>query len=194
MEILLRNEPAVTPKNAPIDRIMPAFFAAMLHGYASSDGEVKEVAGLFHRFSKITVFNGDEHGFEGFKVIDLWEATPFCDFSFGTTRVIYKGTPVWIMQYQGYYEKDVIPFLKLALATSYSKSEFTGGRGPMFFEVGENDSPYFGLRYVNHFQTVGQVQDWKKFDGEEEILRKSSTGGPVVRAGYHKYSGLLLLH
>ncbi|MEI6238099.1 MAG: hypothetical protein WCP15_01020 [bacterium] len=194
MEIILRNEPAATPKNAPIEKILPAFFAAMLHGYASSDGVVKEVAGLFHRFSKITVFNGDEHGFEGFKVVDLWEVTPFGNFSFGTIRVIYMGIPVWIMQYQGYYEKDVIPFLKLALATSYSRHEFTGGRGPTMFEVEEMESPYHGLRYENHFQKVGEKTDWRKFDGEEKILRGSGMGKHAVRVGYHEYSGLLLLH
>ena len=69
-----------------------------------------------------------------FLYVDMYYSSGYK--SGGQTVIWYKGNPVWIMQYQGWWQGDderVILFLKHALKAA---DGFVGGRGPEIFQKG----------------------------------------------------------
>ena len=66
---------------------------------------------------------------------------------------------LWIMHYEGWYEKETIPLLKLALATQY-RGGFYGGRGPYIF----THPNHLGLVYRNSV-----VGTFRQFTARDEI-------------------------
>lgn len=67
----------------------------------------------------------------------------------GQTTLFHDGTPVWLMQYQGWCKDDdpqTIALLKAALTENYSKGVWRCGRGPSTFRDQEK---WPGLFYTN---------------------------------------------
>jgi hypothetical protein len=113
-----------------------------------------------------------------FTLIDSW-----CDKS-GYTQILYMGTLIWVMHYEGTYTKEdgVIQLLKAALHDAYSNGNFMGGRGPKTFTLD-------GLKkYINTWRGFG----FRKFAGEELIFDPRRPRGEQ-RFGQHAYSGMLLV-
>ena len=82
------------------------------------------------------------------------------------------------MSYLGFYQKEVISFLKQALATNYKAKIFMGGRGPASYRVGS-------MLYINEAVSVASNFNW--FDGKESVCG----GGQLY--GFHAYSGMGML-
>ena len=131
-------------------------------------------------------------------MVDRFCGNNYCSESFGTTVILawdpdlHKYQNVWVMQYSGWYEKEAIPFLKLALMENYAKRIFHGGRGPRDFEI--DGSP---LQYscVAHGGPIGNLGICKgisfcHFWGNEGI-RDNDNGGRIM--GEHQFSGQILL-
>jgi hypothetical protein len=151
--------------------IQRTFFAAMRAGYTGGASKT-HILGL--PGSKVIVFEQGQ-----WLVKDIYFTHRRSDYSSGMTVITCGGEPVWTMSYQGYYEKDVIPFLKRALAASYDKEEWSAGRGPkLFFDD--------RLTYRNE---IGKAH-FNRFWGREEI---SNSATNRVR-GYHDYHGVLYQH
>lgn len=95
----------------------------------------------------------------------------------GHTTMWYKGRPVWIMHYGGWYAEEAIPFLKQCLRQAYEFDRvFYGGRGPACVR-GER------FTYVNRY--LGTFDD---FRGEESIFDLDG-----ACRGYHWYHGMSLI-
>lgn len=86
----------------------------------------------------------------------------------------------WAMFYRGVYDKDVIPFLKAVLASTYREGVWVGGRGHGSYE--EPDKP---LLYIN-----SQSGDFEFFSGREQII--STAAGSDPEMGWHDYHGGLV--
>jgi hypothetical protein len=148
-----------------------AFFKAMAAGWA---GEVTQKTTI-PEFpgSKIIIFECD-----GYKVVDAYLSNPDSHKSNGSTTIWYKGVPVWVMTYQGYYDKVALPFLKECLLQAYvTERKFYGGRGPGLVR-GE------GFTYTNQIAPTA----FTNFEGEEHVF--DLKGRP---RGYHSYRGMSLL-
>jgi hypothetical protein len=150
------------------------FFRAMLAGYLGGD-KSKGVR------MKTRDLNGNEttitYAEEDFVVIDRYYTTPGSNASVGLTLILFKGNPVWWMSYNGEYPKEVIPFLKSALAEAYREGEFNGGRGKVVF------SKHKEFEYFNDCSGHCLFQS---FYGLEKIVKKENFHNWV---GYHKYHG-----
>lgn len=153
--------------------VLEAFFQAIIAGYAG--GKKNQEKELLEELldCKMTRF---EQG--RYQVTDMWRTLPNSDYSFGETVVYRDIIPIWVMSYQGWYDGEVIPFLKEALRNAYEQRQFVGGRGPEKYETGD-------LMYVNSYRD--NRGDWRRFSESEMILR----GTKVM--GYHHYQGILLL-
>jgi hypothetical protein len=159
--------------NIDIKQIKSFFFKAMAEGWAAS-GEKKTVSPL-PGYKAITFQD------ENYYLIDCYCVNPSSDKSAGITTIYFQDNPVWIMNYGGCYEKQVIDFLKLALTETINKQEFIGGRGPQKFAHRE----FKGLMYINN----PVLFDFSEFKGREEVY-DFLTG---IHYGYHDYWGMSLL-
>lgn len=163
------------------DQILPVFFAAMREGYATENPEKS----TFNEFpgSKVITFEK-----EGFIVKDCYfSSKQMGELSFGQTVIFYEGVPVWVMSYQGWYAKSVIPLLKSALWENYGAREegiFFGGRGPDTFL--SKEKRFEGLVYLNK---LNSLNDWKIFWGKEDIVDQINSRS----MGWHKYQGMLMV-
>jgi hypothetical protein len=109
-----------------VSKIQQVFFLAMLRGYAKSPAKamLPQLPG-----SRVVT---TVHGYGGrFRVADCWLVSNNSNLSSGTTTIWFKNEPVWVMHYGGWYDMEVIPFLKKCLLRAYRKREFYGGRGPV---------------------------------------------------------------
>jgi hypothetical protein len=153
-----------------------AFFLAMMAGYASV-ARVEKRTILELPGSKMIRF---EYG--RYTIIDTWWTVPDSPYSFGQTIIYRDDIPVWVMQYQGDYAEDAIPFLKEALREAYSNRNFIGGRGPAKYERD-------GWYYENHSvrkpgsTSIMVANSFQMFSTFESII------GPGGWKGYHLCTG-----
>ncbi|MFA6535862.1 MAG: hypothetical protein WC250_03095 [Candidatus Paceibacterota bacterium] len=153
--------------------IESAFFSAMSKGYIQNlpPEHTPKIPGL----KTVSIAVGD------LLVIDSWVTTPISKKSSGTTTISHRRCPVWIMHYGGWFEEDVVPFLKAALYSAYMiERKFYGGRGPVVFDSAEFPNwVYRNTILRNSFQ---------QFSGQEEIHTRTE-----CCLGYHWYRGMSLL-
>lgn len=161
-----------------LNEVQEVFFEAMRKGYAFSSSKVA-IAGL--PGSKSIPFRIGE-----FSLLDYYFVAPGSNHSYGTTVIWVAEKPVWIMHYGGWYQKDVIPFLKRALMRNYSENIFLGGRGPERLE-GEDHT----LQYLNKVER----NEFANFKGYEYIISTSEQTGvkPGQKMGEHHYFGGLMI-
>lgn len=158
------------------------FFRAMRDGYASGveKGTITEVPGS----KTIRLL------YQTWELLDLYVVTPTGEWSGGTTHIFYKGVPVWMMQYMGWYRKEAIPCLKAALSEAYSTFQFFGGRGPekKYFLHPETGEMW---EYINR-ETPIPRGNWRNFGhtfaGIETILAPDGSS-----AGFHTYQGMWMV-
>jgi hypothetical protein len=150
-------------------RVFYYFMAAMNAGYAKTPakGTIVEMPG-----SKTIEYRCDK-----WRVLDTYFITPQSEYSGGGTVIWYGPVPVWMMQYLGYYEKEAIPCLKVALAHQYNQEKFNGGRGPDFFHF-EN------YTYINRVEK----NEFRHARGEEMVF---DAGGKKL--GWHRYQALYMV-
>jgi len=185
---------AETPRcPVTVDEIEDFFFKAMVSSSWASDGQCVEIElGDLYKHKEFS-FYGD-----GFWMVDRFCGNDYCSQSFGTTSILVwdgdlqKWQPVWAMQYSGWYEKEAVPFLKLALMENYAKRIFHGGRGPRDFEI---DDCQFQYSCVSHRGYIGDLvrgrgTSFNRFWGNEGI-RDNDNGGRIV--GEYQFSGQILL-
>jgi len=134
-------------------------------------------------------------GYAGFKehrvvdfdlrLVDRYCVNEFGPMSSGATTIFVKlgdcWQPVWVMNYQGWYDKAVIRFLKRVLLYTYQKGVFQGGRG---LNADESRPP---LKYRNE---VAPDSTFSEFSGYESI---TGFGDDAPSFGWHRYSGALLI-
>lgn len=156
------------------ERIEAFFFEAMKEGWATP---AKKVPIPELPSSKSIPFRRGE-----FSLLDYYLVNPDSSYSYGTTVIWVSEQPVWVMHYGGFYDKIAIPFLKRALQSTYSRTNFIGGRGPEEYQ--EEGSP---LVYQNHpnYQEFG----FARFSGWENIF---SSEDPCITLGEHRYFGGIL--
>ncbi|MFC1757022.1 DUF5680 domain-containing protein [Patescibacteria group bacterium] len=153
-------------------QIENVFFEAMLYGWASKNPEkisIPEFPGM-----KGIVYESGQ-----FRVVDGYFVTPYSDMSTGMTMIWHATVPVWVMYYGGWYDEEVIPFLKSCLNNAYEEHRFYGGRGP--FLVRDQNLAYENSVDSNSFED---------FVGEENIY---DTEGQRHHRGFHWYKGMSLL-
>ena len=155
------------------------FFEAMRHGWTSDQAQfvTKEYDGWKE---KTWVFTSPN--FPNFQLIDQYRTFSNSRVSEGKKSISFSGIPVWYMVYGGWYNKQVIPFLKRALARNYNEGVFIGGRGPDRLE-GEDHT----LQYLNRVQQ----NDFANFGGHEWIEATSPHSGMSAgtKLGEHHYFG-----
>ena len=153
-----------------LEKIKEFFFKAMTQGYAAGGEKIKIPNMPWYK--GISFKEGD------FYLLDNYCVTPHSFKSAGTTTIWFQGIPVWFMSFGGYYEHQVIQFLKSALSRSYQVQQFLGGRGPKVFSSGS-------LTYLNQVYSP----EFSQFKGREEIFNHNTD----KCLGYHEYWGMLLL-
>ena len=153
------------------------FFEAMKKGYAFSSNKVP-VLGL--PGSKSIPFKMGE-----FSLLDYYFVLPNSNHSYCSTVIWLGDKPVWVMHYGGWYQKDVIPFLKRALMRNYENNVFLGGRGPERLESEDHT-----LQYINKMER----NKFSDFKGCEYIISTSGQTGvePGLKIGEHHYFGGLM--
>jgi len=157
------------------------FFDAMIKGYAG-DGVYKKQAQGFKQF----VYQRPEWDL---CLFDSYYSHPESKKGFGHTVITLntdRSIPFWFMQYEGFYPKEVILFLKEALLVTYKNKKFVGGRGRDYLSC--------SLQYVNTPKSVEYFlpSSFARFRGVEVI--KKTDGREVVEIlGYHRYRGGLLI-
>jgi hypothetical protein len=156
-----------------IEQLQEFFFQAALVTWAGN-GEKTIIPDLPQ--AKVFVYKDGE-----FRYVDLYYVSAWGQQSFGQTTIWYDGTPVWGMQFGGYYPEDVIAFLKAALQETYKQRLFCGGRGNTRFEQGN-------LLYTNR----PAPNDFTDFAGIEGIFRKDSNEKLQI-IGRHWYRGYSLM-
>lgn len=153
------------------------FFNAMRNGWATPalKRPIPELPGS----KSIRFGSGD------LVLLDYYFVAPGSESSYGTTVIWEVERPVWIMHYGGWYNKEVIPFLKRVLMRNYSQDIFLGGRGPERLE-GEGHT----LQYLNRVER----NDFEDFQGQEYIISTSDQSGFPAgqKLGEHHYFGGLL--
>lgn len=163
-----------------------AFFLAMLDGYAGGQNRKSTKTRSNDGQTKTVVF---VHG--NYVVTDEWHTSSVSDFSYGSTLITFDGKPVWYMSYGGWYNKEVVDFLKMALAENYKTGRFDGGRGPREFEkkFSSLNDPLYCLTYVNHWE--GSMLS---FRGDEYIYRKEEPDvqGNILQGTHHFFGGTIL--
>ena len=150
------------------------FFEAMRHGWAS--GEAKFVTKNFSGWKEKTwVFT--HPNFVGFVLVDSFRTFADSRVSEGRKSIYYNnGQPIWYMNYGGWYDKEVMAFLKEALMIAYKANQFVGGRGPDDIYV----SNFQGLLYNNRVQ----LRTFVNFSGIEFV-----TDSFGASRGEHFYFG-----
>lgn len=158
-----------------LEMIEQVFFAAMNVGYAQEGDQPRthlhEVPG-----SRLITFTHRD-----FHVLDQYGGTSRSNKSFGTTTISYKGEPVWVMQYGGWYKPEAISFLRHCLRLNYKENIFYGGRGP------EHVAGKIAGKKVGYINRLFHGE-FVNFSGEEEILDYH-----CLRLGHHWYRGMSLL-
>ncbi|HUD03169.1 MAG TPA: DUF5680 domain-containing protein [Candidatus Paceibacterota bacterium] len=150
------------------DEVQQVFFAAMRAGYAGDAPEKTTISEL--PGSKVITYQDGP-----WLVRDVYFIHSESDSSSGMTLIYYNGQPAWTMQYQGWYVKEVIPFLKRALAVKYRVGNWFGGRGPASY-----------TEYNFTYRNVVKRNSFTRFLGHEDICEKST--GRML--GYHTYQGM----
>ena len=158
-----------------IKLIFSYYFKALLEGYCSLEKKLVRTSRQFPGSNIIEYYEGD------WAVIDMYYKFPESRKSSGSTTVIHKNQTLWVMSYQGWYERRAIPFLKDALRASakmYGVNDIfncNGCRGPDGYE--DNIFTYSNRWTGFNFE----------FGGREEIF------GPNNKyMGYHKYFSQIL--
>lgn len=159
------------------DEVKEVFFKASLQGWV---GEAKKI--IIPEFPGYKVIVWEE---SDWRYLDMYFVVSNTSQSYGTTIVWFKGVPVFIMSYGGWYDKEVIPFLKEALQLNYQQKRFLGGRGPLIHYQSSNSGNTNLLAYFNNPKWMSV----DSFDGWEEIAERA-TG---KRKGYHEYWGRFIL-
>ncbi|OGN10289.1 MAG: hypothetical protein A3J46_00645 [Candidatus Yanofskybacteria bacterium RIFCSPHIGHO2_02_FULL_41_11] len=134
----------VAERIALIEKAEAFFFDAARWGWASGQAypTVKET-----QFMKEKSWRHEGVGtFWGFVFEDTYRTFEGSRVSEGQKKISYMDRPIWYMNYGGWYDKEVIPFLKEALMEAYVQEAFCGGRGQPSFTSNEK---YPGLLYVN---------------------------------------------
>lgn len=144
------------------------FFEAMLEGYVKGG----QVPGSIMNFPGSRSFH---HWHDNWCLCDMFTIAPPSHVSAGTTYIWYRSTPVWMMQYNGYYRPPAVPTLTAALRDAYSERKFFGGRGPAVF-AGQGNRFYVN-RYEGEFETSAH--------GEEMIYDSNAA---VI--GLHRYQSV----
>ena len=104
----------------------------------------------------------------------------------GKTTIWFGLNPIWVMSYCGWYPKEVIPFLKVALMEMIEARRFMGGRGNNYYY----DENYPDLAYYND---VERAKLFPGFVGEEKIYKKNDDGSDDTLVGLHRYQGMSLI-
>ncbi|MBI3633650.1 MAG: hypothetical protein HY226_05155 [Candidatus Vogelbacteria bacterium] len=157
------------------DKVKAFFFKAMLQGWVNGSEEFKipDLPG----YKAIAFRDGDLY------LLDRYCVNLETNMSAGTTTIWFKDSPIWVMNYGGWYSKDALKLVKKALAQAYEQELFLGGRGV--------DISLDGLVYKNvvadppHLK--GREQFWL-FYGEEEV--RNPEGNACY--GWHIFSGMSL--
>lgn len=164
-----------TPYGKTLQRLEVFFSKAMLAGYPS--GDTSKI--VPHR--NIGGWKQYDYSDGQFLLLDEWgEGT-------GRTWIsVLQGTgemaaPVWVMHYEGHYQKEALSFLKLALATQYREGVFRGGRGPLTLESSTEEH----LQYVNRVSG-----SFRQFTAQERIV---DTQKVINQLGYHSCWGGMLI-
>jgi hypothetical protein len=98
-----------------------------------------------------------------FRYVDSYYVSPAAELDFfGETVIWFRNSPVWGMNYGGFYPDNLNPFLKDALRETYERHEFQGGRGPREYSYSDEDST---LVYTNN----PSPNYFTSFCGEEYI-------------------------
>jgi hypothetical protein len=105
-------------------------------------------------------WKGYEYREDDFRLADIYTVSQSGP-SVGQTHLYYQGSLIWFMSYGGFYKKEAIPALKAALASTYSRSEFNLGRGPLVYRH-EN---------YEYILTPGDKQGFSRFSARERIVR-----------------------
>lgn len=173
-----------------LHRAKEVFFKAMLAGYAG-DGSGVNKEKTPDGYRTLTYKEGE------FMVVDRYCVTPHSKRSAGTTTIFYEDRAIWWMSYGGWYNDEVIPFLKESLAVAYRRRSFNGGRGPNNrHDKGRRKKVY----YVNHVNRVSQhtvkclwSSGFEGFCGREEIADYSRSVTEPTVLGVHRYFGMSLI-
>ena len=150
-----------TPYTKTLRQLELFFSKAMFEGYAS--GNSSKIAP--HR--NIGGWSQYDYSDGKFLLTDEWGENT------GRTWIsVYQGTgevaaPIWVMHYEGHYQKEVISFLKWALAVQYAKYMFNGGRGPS--RITGSGSTTHLLEYRNKVTGC-----FRQFTAQEEIYCKQA--------------------
>lgn len=161
-----------------IDQAQKFFFEVMRHGWAS--GEAKFVTNEFRDW-KEKAWKYESPDFRDFVLEDRYQIYLDSKVSDGRKLITYLDRPIWYMYYGGWYDKEVIIFLKEALMDAYNANVFCGGRGPTNFTRNE---VYPGMLYVNQ----GDPLDFTGFRGRELVT------DPFGKLrGTHDYFGGLMI-
>jgi hypothetical protein len=160
-----------------IENIPTAFYNAMKKGYASGNNGVP-VPGLAN--ARIIRFQESN-----LSVIDQWQ-TGQDGWGFGTISIEAGNRPVWMLQWHGRLDEEVVLFHRHALNVQYQHDNiptglpgyFRGCRGPAFFQRGI-------FTYTNH---VDRLSSFSELSGLEHIT--DNTG--YIR-GFNEYNARLLM-
>ena len=114
------------------------------------------------------------------KLRDFWTTGPNGVYSSGKTVIwIIEGKnrrPIWVMNYQGAYPKELLPIVKAALMKNYGEGVFRGGRGPGIFVAD-------GFVYCNNsaiYLGAPPTSNFIEFAGYETVTRITSTQKEVI--------------
>ena len=167
-----------------VDEIMDFFFKAMVLKSWASGAQAKVTCDPFEQ-TEIS-FQDDV-----FWMLDRFCGNGYGPMSFGTTTIFVRDTllrswqPVWMMNYNGWCEKEASCFVKRVLLYAYQQRKFNGGRG---LDV-DNSSPPMKYRNV-----VDPTSTFEQFSGFEYVNKFDAPTDPERTClGWHKYSGMLLL-
>ncbi|MEK7567545.1 MAG: DUF5680 domain-containing protein [Patescibacteria group bacterium] len=153
------------------EKVKEFFFTAMMQGWAVAGSKKIKIPDM-PGYKAIAFREGD------FYLLDRYCVTPNSLKSAGTTTIWFRNDPIWVMNYEGFYEERAIIPLKEALFFSYRTGQFVGGRGPKIYVDGN-------MIYVNQ----SRHNEFQEFDGIEEIF----DGSKEESLGNHKYSGMSLI-
>lgn len=96
--------------------------------------------------------------------LDQWSSLPD-GASGGQILILQNETPIWLMQYMGFCQKNgeekILGFLKEALLETYRNGVFHGGRGSSIWRSKRSD-----LLYINDLMPYGS---FKSFSGREFV-------------------------
>jgi len=164
-----------------LQEVKDVFFQGMSQGWVTGGEKQRDVP--FPGAKCYTFTRGR------FTLKDFFFVNSLSNSSCGSTVISWAGLstgPVWMMQYGGWYKKEVMEFLKRVLARYYTSNVFYGGRGPIMF-AGEDHM----IQYLNNVIR----NDFADFLGHESIIVTSELYGcpPGTIQGEHHYFGRALV-